>query len=233
MHRHFEEEFEYLRSRLMRMASLVDEQVAASLQSLFSGDLTVAQAVIDRDEKVDAMDLKIDKQVERMFILTQPLAGDLRFNLAALSINKELERIGDIAVNIAEHVTPLVPHMHLLDHYPFREMADRARAMLRDTIDAFMYGDAELARRVIPGDDEVDNLERQIFQQVIRELKRNPELAEPQVHLLYILRHLERLADHATNIAEDVVFMVEAKMIKHHNRDDAQALEPRRDEAED
>ncbi len=225
MHRHFEEEFEYLRSRLLRMASLVDEQITTSLQALFTADITLATAVIERDEKVDAMDLKIDKQVERMFILTQPLAGDLRFNLAALAINKELERAGDIAVNIAEHIAPLAPHMHLLDRYPFRPMADRARAMLRDTIDAFVYGDAELARKTIPGDDEVDNLERQIFKQVIQDLKQHPELAEPLVHLLYILRHIERLADHATNIAEDVVFMVEAKMIKHHGEETGSAPE--------
>jgi len=221
MHRHFEEELEHLRTRLIRMASLVDEQADGAVRALFTGDPLLARAVIERDEKVDSFDLKIDKQVERLFILAQPVASDLRFNLAALSINKELERVGDIAVNIAELVPHLQTHRDLLDRFDFRTMATTATQMLKQSIDAFISGDADLARQVIEKDDIVDALERQLFAAVLEEIKSNPMLAEPEVHLLYLLRHIERIGDHATNIAEDVVFMVEAKSIKHkHNEDE-------------
>ena len=202
------------------MASLVDEQVAAAFRALFGADGTLARAVIERDEKVDAFDTKIDKQVERLFILAQPVASDLRFNLAALSINKELERVGDIAVNIAEQVPHLEHYRELLERFDFRKVSGLAVGMLKDAIDAFISGDAELARRTITRDDEVDALERQIFAQVLAEIKSNPQLVEPEVHLLYLLRHIERIGDHATNIAEDVVFIVEAKSIKHHHDGD-------------
>lgn len=222
MHRHFEEELDHLRTRLIRMASLVDEQVDAAFRALFGADAMLARAVIERDEKVDAFDTKIDKQVERLFILAQPVASDLRFNLAALSINKELERVGDIAVNIAEQVPHLEHYRELLERFDFRGVSGLATRMLKDAIDSFISGDANLARRTITKDDEVDSLERQIFGQVLAEIKANPELAEPEVHLLYLLRHIERIGDHATNIAEDVVFIVEAKSIKHHHNLDTE-----------
>ncbi len=220
MHRHFEEELEHLRTRLIRMASLVDEQLDAALRALFSADTMLARAVIERDEKVDAFDVKIDKQVERLFILAQPVASDLRFNLSALSINKELERVGDIAVNIAEAVPLLAANAELLDRFNFREISTLASRMIKDAIDAFITSDADLARRTIDSDDTVDALERTLFRTVLNEIKIHPELAEPEVQLLYLLRHIERIGDHATNIAEDVVFMVEAKLIKHHHDDD-------------
>lgn len=223
MHRHFEEELEHLRTRLIRMASLVDEQTDAAVRALFTADAMLAKAVIERDEKVDAFDLKIEKQVERLFILAQPVASDLRFNLAALSINKELERVGDIAVNIAELVPHLTTHRELLDRFDFRAMTSIATRMLKQSIDAFISGDADLARQVIENDDIVDSMERQLFASVLEEIKSNPLLAEPEVHLLYLLRHIERIGDHATNIAEDVVFIVEAKSIKHNHKEENDA----------
>jgi phosphate transport system protein len=217
MHRHFEEELDHLRTRLIRMASLVDEQVEAAINALFSSDEFLARAVIERDRKVDSFDLKIDMQVERIFILAQPVASDLRFNMAVLAINNELERVGDIAVNIAERVPPLKHFHELLDKYPFREMADKAHKMFKDAIDSFIAGDTTLAHQIAHRDDEVDALERNLFSSLLREMQGSPQYVEAGAHLFYLLRHIERLADHATNIAEDVVFMVEAKLIKHHN----------------
>src|SRR5579863_5268088 len=137
MHRHFEEELDHLRTRLIRMASLVDEQVESAINALFSSDEFLARAIIERDKKVDSFDLKIDMQVERIFILAQPVASDLRFNMAVLAINNELERVGDIAVNIAERVTPLKHFHELLNKYPFHDMADKAHKMFKDAIDSF------------------------------------------------------------------------------------------------
>ena len=217
MHRHFEEELEHLRTRLIRMASLVDEQVESAVAALFSADEILARAVIERDRKVDSFDLKIDMQVERIFILAQPVASDLRFNMAVLAINNELERVGDIAVNIAERASSLKQYHALLNKYPFRDMADKAHKMFKDAIDSFIAGDAALAHAVTRADDEVDRLERSLFSSLLQEMQNAPEYVEAGAHLFYLIRHIERLADHATNIAEDVVFMVEAKLIKHHN----------------
>lgn len=226
MHRHFEEELDHLRTRLIRMASLVDEQVESAITSLFTADDLLARAVIERDRKVDAFDLKIDMQVERIFILAQPVASDLRFNMAVLAINNELERVGDIAVNIAERVHSLKDHHELINAYPFREMAEKAHKMFKDAIDSFIAGDAVLAVSVTRSDDAVDALERSIFTSLLSEMQNSPANVEAGAHLFYLLRHIERLADHATNIAEDVVFMVEAKLIKHHNNDEPFPADP-------
>lgn len=217
MHRHFEDDLDQLRTHIIRMGSLVDEQVEDATRALIEGNEALAQLVVDREDKVDSFDVRIDEACLEIFARAQPVAVDLRLIMSALKINNELERIGDLAVNIAERVPALAKHRALLEKIHLFEMARAAQAMVQKTIDSFVNNDPALARMVIETDDKVDSLDKDLFTAIIREMKENPALVEPAAHVIALLRHIERLADHATNIAEDVVFLVEAKIIKHHN----------------
>jgi phosphate transport system protein len=216
MPRHFEIELDRLRTNIIKMGSLVDEQIELALKALLETNVTLAQFVIDRDQRVDEFDNQIDTQCERIFALTQPVAIDLRLIMSALKINNELERIGDIAVNIAERVEPIRERPDLVRQVPLADMATQARLMVKQAIDSFINNDPSLARDILLQDDKVDNLDRDIFRQLVAYMKNDPDSIEPASHLMILSRHLERLADHATNIAEDVIFLVDAKIIKHH-----------------
>lgn len=216
MPRHFEIELDQLRTNIIKMGSLVDEQIELALKALLESNVAVARLVMERDEKVDAFDNLIDNQCERIFALTQPVAIDLRLIMSALKINNELERIGDIAVNIAERVEPLHHNTDLMRTVPLAQMANLSRLMVTQAIDSFVNNDPTLARNILIQDDTVDNLDRQIFHQLLSVMKSDPSTIEAASHIMILSRHLERLADHATNIAEDVIFLVDAKIIKHH-----------------
>lgn len=216
MPRHFEIELDRLRTNIIKMGSLVDEQIELALKALLETNVTLAQFVIDRDQRVDEFDNQIDTQCERIFALTQPVAIDLRLIMSALKINNELERIGDIAVNIAERVEPIRERPDLVRQVPLADMATQARLMVKQAIDSFINNDPSLARDILLQDDKVDNLDREIFHQLVAYMKNDHDSIEPASHLMILSRHLERLADHATNIAEDVIFLVDAKIIKHH-----------------
>jgi len=198
------------------MASLVDEQIELATRALFESNVELANFVIERDDKVNDYDNLIDQQCETIFATTQPVAIDLRLLMAALKINSDLERIGDIAVNIAERAISLRNQTELIKRIRLAEMSQIARKMVNGSIDAFIHGDPLLARKICESDDIVDDLDKEIFNYLVDEMKRNGEIVEPAAHLIVLVRHLERLADHATNIAEDVVFLVDAKIIKHH-----------------
>jgi phosphate transport system protein len=215
MERHFERDLEQLKSDLIRMGSAVDDQVGWACQALFDGDLESARKVILADQEIDDFDTRIDREVQSIFALNQPVAADLRLSLAALLINAQLERIGDIAVNIAERAPALAPYKEFVLGTKLHEMADIARIMVRDCLDAFIHSDAEIARRVLDSDDVVDRLNRQTFRQVVEAMQADQRLIEPGAHALILSRHIERLADHATNIAEDVIFLVEARLVRH------------------
>ena len=216
MERHFERELEELKATLVSMGSLVDGQLGSACRALFEGDLPRARDVMERDREVDSYDTLIDRQCMDIFALTQPVAVDLRLLMSALAINSQLERIGDIAVNIAERVEPLIPHREFLLSTRLSEMANIARIMVRDSLDSFIRGDAPLASRVLVSDDVVDKLDGGLFRSLVAEMKSHHDRVEPAAHILILSRHLERLADHATNIAEDVIFIVEAKLVKHN-----------------
>jgi len=217
LERHFERDLEQLKSDLIRMGSVVDDQCAAACHALFEGDPEEARRVILGDRMIDEYDNQIDRQVQGIFALNQPVAVDLRFSLAALMINTQLERIGDIAVNIAERVPALAAHRDFLLDVKLREMADIARIMVRDSLDAFVLGDAEIARRVLASDDVVDRLNATVFTKVVEAMRADHDIVEPGAHALILSRHIERLADHATNIAEDVIFLVEARLVRHQD----------------
>lgn len=215
MERLLDEHLEKLKTRVLKMCSLVDEQVQFAIKAVETDDLELAQSVIDRDKKVNKYDVKIDKICQKIFALAQPVAMDLRYIMSSLTINSNLERIGDIAVNIAENIILI---KHKPDFYlntKLEEMFKLTQTMLKNSIDAFIGGNPELAKEVILTDDIVDRLNAENHQILKSIMKQNPDYIEAAIALLVISRELERLADHSTNIAEDVFFIVEAQMIKH------------------
>jgi phosphate transport system protein len=221
MHRHFEDLLEDLRTNLIKMGSLVDEQLELALKALQDGDLKITEKVYENEKRVNAFDNLLDKQVDEIMALEQPVAADLRLVVSAIKMNHELERIGDVAVNVAQRVEALSEHGDLVRRIALSEMGDTARKMVRDALDSFIHGDPGLARKVCEEDDVVDGMNRSKFRFVVEEMKKDPNLIEPGAHLLGVLKHVERVADHATNIAEDVVFLVDARIIKHHASDNA------------
>ncbi len=215
MFHYLEEELEQLRTRIIKMGSLVEEQIEFAFRSLFEGNLELANIVINRDDQVDKFDIKIDKLCQRIIALTQPVAFDLRLIMTALMINSDLERMGDIAVNIAERSAHLIGYQDLLKKMRVDEMARKVQRIIKMSIDCFVNSDAEQAKEIIKVDTEIDNLDREIFDLLTNEMKSDPGLIVPCSHILTLARNIERLSDHATNVAEDVIFLIDAKIIKH------------------
>jgi len=215
MERLLDEHLEKLKTRVIKMCSLVDEQVQLAIKALESEDLELAQSVIDRDKKVNKYDVKIDKICQKIFALAQPVAMDLRFIMSALTINSDLERIGDIAVNISENVLIIKKKPEFYNQTKLVEMFKISQQMLKNAIDSFIIGDADLAKKVILDDEIVDGLNADNHSILKNIMKQNPDNIEPAIALLVISRELERLADHSTNIAEDVFFVFQAQLIKH------------------
>ncbi len=218
MHRHFEDELETLRSQLIRMGSLVDEQIDMAIRALHESNLELAKFVIRREARVNELDLIIDGQCQRIFALAQPVAVDLRLLLAAMRMNSDFERIGDIAVNIAERAEPLANSSALFERVRAFDMIATAREMLTEVIDAFIHNDSTHARDVFEKEERVDKLNRETFYKLIEVMKSDPLLIEPAAHLMALMRHIERLADHSTNIAENVIFIAEAKWTRHSSQ---------------
>lgn len=215
MERHFEQDLTELRADIVRMGHLVDEQLAAACRALFSGDVALAERVVARDTEVDRYDTLIEERCQKYFALTAPVAADLRLLMAALMIDTQLERMGDIAVNIAERVAALATHRDVLAGTRIEEMTSAALTMVRESLDSFIRGDAVLAQRVVEADRLVDEIDREIMERVVELMQKDQALVVPGVHILLLSRQIERLADHATNVAEDVVFLVEARIVKH------------------
>lgn len=217
MYQYLEEELDQLKTKVIKMGSLVEEQLEFAVKSLLEKNLELSRIVIERDNKVDKYDVKIDKLCQKIFALTQPVAVDLRLIMSALKINNDLERMGDIAVNIAERVEPLINHTGLLKKVQLDVMAEKVMTVVQKSIDSFVNNDHEIALSVIKSDDIIDNMENDIFYELIKEMSNDNTLITPGAHSISLLRHLERLADHATNIAEEVIFLIDAKIIKHKN----------------
>lgn len=215
MFHYLEEELEQLKTKIIKMGSLVEEQIEFAFRALLEGNIELAKIVISRDDEVDKYDIKIDKLCQRIFALTQPVAFDLRLIMAALMINSDLERMGDIAVNISERAESLTGYNELMKNMRVDEMSTKVQRIIKMSIDCFVNGDAELAKEVIRVDSEIDKLDSQIFDLLTTEMRNDPELIIPCSHILTLTRNIERLADHATNIAEDVIFLIDAKIIKH------------------
>ncbi len=200
------------------MGGLVERQIAEAVESLVKRDSDQAREIIARDAEVNHMDIECDDRCIRLLALHQPAASDLRFITTGLKITTDLERIGDNAVNICERVLELNDEPQLKPYIDIPRMATVAQSMVNDSLDAFMRGDTELARAVIARDDEVDDLQHQIYRELLSYMAEDPKLIARATKILFVSKYLERIADHATNIAEMVVFMVMGKTIKHMDK---------------
>ena len=216
MERHFDQELEALKGQLLLMGGHVEAIIQKSIEALKRRDPRLAQAVFEDDKAIDRLEIDIEERCVGLLALRQPLAVDLRFITAALKISNDLERVGDHAVNIASCALRLaeVPPLKPLVDIP--RMAEMAAGMLRDALDAFVRRDAVTARRLLKRDDEVDNLNRQIFRELLSFMMEDPGTITRAMDLILVARNLERVADLATNVAEEVVFIAEARIIKHH-----------------
>ncbi len=216
---HFEEEMQALRNRLLNMGALVEERVHDATHSLIERRLDTAERIITSDQDVNELQIEIDERCLRLLALQQPMASDLRLITAAMKINADLERIGDQAVNIAEQAVRILAHPPLKPMIDLPRMAQIAEKMTRESLDAFVRKDAKLARAILARDDEVDQLKDQVFRVLLTYMMADPGTIERALGLILVSRHLERIADHATNIAEDVIFVVEAKDVRHHHEE--------------
>ena len=216
MDTHFQKELAKLKESLLKMAGLVEEAINNSVQALVKRDSDLVDTTMDLESRINAMDLDIEEMCLKLLALRQPMAIDLRFITAAMKINTDLERMGDQAVNIAERATSLNQEPPLKPYIDIPRMAEIAQTMVRDVLDSFVKRDSKLARSVLERDDLVDGLNHQVFRELLTFMISDPASILRSAHLMIVCRCLERIADHATNIAEDVIFMVEARVVKHH-----------------
>ena len=215
--RHFDELLEELRGKLLEMSRLVQLAIRESVRALASGSEFDVQSVFKREGDINRLELEIDAIATSILALDQPVASDLRFVTAATRININLERMGDLAVNNAERSESLIRHPHPTIRTDIPKLAELAEAMVEKAIEAFVKRDAEGARTVQLSEDAVDALRDSALLDLIHEMKKSSESVEACVELLFIVRNLERIGDHATNIAKAVVFMIEGEELRHHN----------------
>ena len=214
--RHFQDELEALQARLLEMGGLAEERVRAAVQGIVSRDMHVIDRVMKGDEPINALHIEIDDRCFRLLALHQPMATDLRAIVAAVKINTDLERVGDLAVNIAEAARRYVGHPPVKQLIDIPEMGEIAQGMLRDALDAYVRRDTGLAQQVLNEDDRLDGLKTHVFRELLNIMLHDAATVEPSIDLILVSRHLERIGDHATNIAEDVIFMVSALDVRHH-----------------
>ena len=215
MERHFEEDFDRIKGKILMMGSLVEDQIRNALIALVERDETLARQVIENDHKVNTFDVEIDEMALDALVRYQPVAKDLRFVTTAMKISTELERMSDLAENICERAIELNEEPQLKPYIDIPHMAERARIMVKESLDAFVKMDSALARKVIHDDDFVDNLTEQLFRELLSFMMENPKTISRAIRLSFIAKYIERLGDHATNVAELVVYLVEGKIIRH------------------
>jgi phosphate transport system protein len=215
MQRHFHEELEALKQRLLAMGGLVEDQIRRVMQALVERDDALAQEVIERDQQVNAYDIEVDETCVSLLALHQPAAGDLRFITTAMKIVTDLERMGDQAVNIAQRVLELNREPQLKPYIDLPRMASIAQRMVKESLDAFVARDTELARKVRAQDTEVDAIKDQMFRELLTFMMEDARTIPRAIRLILISRFIERVADHATNVAEMVIYLVDAKMVRH------------------
>ncbi len=214
---HFQDELEHLKRRLLEMGGLAEDRVRAAVESLVSRDTVIVDHVLAGDTPINQLHIEIDNRCFTLLALYQPMAVDLRAIVSAVKINTDLERVGDLAINIAEAVTRYLRHAPVKELIDIPHMARIAQTMLRDALDAYVRRDTAMAQAVLDQDDELDGLKTQVFRELLTYMLQDPSKIEPALDLILISRHLERIGDHATNVAEDVIFMVLAKDVRHHS----------------
>jgi len=213
--RHFDEELSDLKTKLLRMAGQAEDQIDQALTALVTRDSTLARQVIERDHQVNALDVEIDEECIQLLALHQPAARDLRLVTTAMKIATELERISDLAENVCERAIELNEEPQLKPYIDIPMMGNMARMMVKQSIDAFVKYDATLARKVLKDDDFVDDLMEQLFRELLSFMLEDTRTISRAIRLSFIAKYLERIGDHATNIAELVVYLVEGKIIRH------------------
>lgn len=214
--RYFAVELGELNKAILEMGTLVESSIHCSVQALVNRDERLASRVIEDECRIDQMELDIDARVTRLLALNQPVAGDLRLLIIAIKINTDLERMGDMAVNIAERAISLSKTLPLRPLIDTPRMALLVEDMLHRSLDSFVMRDAALADEVLPADDDVDALRDNIYSELLQVMQMNPAVVPSAIHLMFVARNLERIADHATNIAEDVIFLVRGIDVRHH-----------------
>jgi phosphate transport system protein len=215
MPRHFHEELDQVKEKTLKLGSLVEAMVENAVSSLVDRDSSLAEETIASDRKVDTLEVEINEDCIRLLALQQPAAKDLRFITTAMKITTDLERMADQAVNICQRAIELNEEPQLKPYIDIPIMSQLSQKMMREALDAFVRRDAELARQVIPEDNKVDALKNQIFRELLTFMMEDPRTIPRAIRLILVSRHLERIADHATNVAEMVVFLVEGKNIRH------------------
>jgi phosphate transport system protein len=217
---HLQRQIQDLKQKILFVGTLVEEAIAKSISALIHRDRNLAQAIVDEDAEIDRMEVEVEEEVLKTLALYQPVAADLRFVVAVLKINNDLERMGDLAKNIAKRVLFLTKCERFELPAEFRAMASKTQAMVKQSLDALVNSDTALARKVRESDDEVDQLRSTIQTHIERQIVQNPQQTECLIRLTSVSRHLERLADMATNISEDVIYMVEGEIVRHHRPSD-------------
>jgi phosphate transport system protein len=217
--RHFQEELDALKERLLAMGGLAEERVRASVRALIDRDNAALDAVLGGDEPINDLHMELDDRCFKLLALHQPMAADLRVIVAVVKINTDLERVGDLAVNIAEAGKRYLQHPPVKPLIDIPRMGELAQKMLCDALDAFVRRDKALAEAVLAADDTLDALKTQIFRELLTYMLQTTVAIGPALDLILISRHLERIGDHATNVAEDVIFILSAKDVRHHQAD--------------
>lgn len=219
MERHFEKELEELKERLLWMGGLAERAVNKSVRAVLEGNESEASAVLESENAINEMQIEIDERVMQLLALRQLMAADLRFALGVTRINSDLERIGDQAVNIAQSALRLVRHPRVKPYVDLPRMGQMAEEMMRDALNAVVQQDAALARTVLLRDDQVDQLRDRVFRELLTYMMENSSVVFPAFEMILVAKNLERIADHATNIAEDVIYIVAGRDVRHHALD--------------
>ncbi|MBW1820867.1 MAG: phosphate signaling complex protein PhoU [Deltaproteobacteria bacterium] len=215
MTKHFQRELEKIKKKILSLGAMVEERVRMAIQAIEEFDGEIAKKIILSDHEIDEMEVEVEEECLKVMALHQPVAVDLRFLVAVIKINNDLERIGDQAVNIAQRVNTITKKERSDFVFDYSLMAEKAEAMLRMSLDALVNLDDDLAFKVLLLDDEVDAINKEAYNLIKRAISENPDNVSYLINLLLISRHLERLADHATNIAEEVIYMIEGEIVRH------------------
>jgi len=215
MQRHMDQELADLKTLILRMGALVEQQIEGAIKALVDRDVDLASRIIERDKAVNSLDVEIDETCIRLLALQAPTAGDLRFVTTAMKISTELERMSDLAENICERVIELNEEPQLKPYIDIPRMSHWTMRMVHECLDAFVLRDSALARKVCADDDFMDNLTHQLFRELLSFMIENPGTITRAIRITFIGKYLERIADHATNVAELVIYMVEGKIIRH------------------
>ena len=215
MTKHFVRELEKIKKKILSLGALVEERVYLTIKAIENRDPDLAEQIIRSDHEIDETEVDIEEECLKILALYQPVAIDLRFIVAVIKINNDLERIGDEAVNIAERIQSMAKYPNISFHFDYTEMAEITAAMLKQSLDALVNLDIDMAFRVITMDDDVDNIQSHAYSQIKQAMREHPLEMTYMINLYLISRHLERVADHATNIAEEVIYLIEGEIVRH------------------